>query len=694
MKLDNQLYSQCDVFSFDLFDTVLFRHVKRPAHLFYFVGLEAQTHTGISPPRFQKYRMLAEKLCRLQVRLLTTREETNLSEIYQMLGHLLPLDAATLTYLMQEEMRQEKKLIYPNPEAVAIVQSISQQGKKVVFTSDMYLPFEFLYGLLDEIGIIQSEDQLYLSSAVGKRKKSGNLFKYVVGHENKIPKKIFHIGDNFGHDYQVPSRLGLNSVHYRRKVPKITWLKPVKNEDVAAGLVREVSNLTYLGKGRFTNGFETQNLSAACQNVGHDEEISPVGILGAYVGGPVLFAYVHWLLHQAASKQIKTLCFLARDGQILMRLAELIQARCDLDIELKYVYASRHAWLLPSVEDYGRISEESKFFVFSKKLTLEKLIYRFKLENSDPAWLAAKVQQSELRPDEPITLLNFKKAKKFFQDDEIIDQVREIGTREFNTFSGYLQQEGLFDATAYGLVDVGWRGSLPRALRKTLQKNGVDAAGFTVFYFDLRGSAPDNQDQYTAFLKAVGNQYSAIRGEVETVMEILTAATHESTYGYEEVDGRFEPVFIKEDMNLVKEWGLEAMQNVMLDFAHNMLANPCFEEIPTGQVYEACIQNFYDFLAKPSQEIVEKLIEFPYTVQQIKTKDEAYETICAPYSMRDFVTLLRNFNVVRSNDLWIQGSLSLTKNRLARSLFGAFYKFISSDPLQKFEYMVRAAATK
>ena len=49
--------------------------------------------------------------------------------------------------------------------------------------------------------------------------------------------------------------------------------------------------------------------------------------------GPVLALFAHWLLREAEKDQVKTLYFLARDGQIIMQVAAMIAEQLGIAIE-------------------------------------------------------------------------------------------------------------------------------------------------------------------------------------------------------------------------------------------------------------------------------------------------------------------------------------------------------------------------
>jgi hypothetical protein len=116
-----------------------------------------------------------------------------------------------------------------------------------------------------------------------------------------------------------------------------------------------------------------------------------------------------------------------------------------------------------------------------------------------------------------------------------------------------------------------------------------------------------------------------------------------------------------------------------------MFENPGYEELPPVFLYRVSLKEFFAFLNNPATRLAKKLAQFPYTVQQIKDHSEKYNILCSPYSFADFAALLRNRNIVKPDDLWIQGSLALTASRLTRVVFAGLYKLLSSRLMRLIE---------
>lgn len=64
-------------------------------------------------------------------------------------------------------------------EIVQILNYAKNIGKKVILISDMFLTKDIIETMLFQNGI-DTWDNLYLSSDIGKRKDSGELYEYVL----------------------------------------------------------------------------------------------------------------------------------------------------------------------------------------------------------------------------------------------------------------------------------------------------------------------------------------------------------------------------------------------------------------------------------------------------------------------------------------------------------------------------------
>ena len=88
----------------------------------------------------------------------------------------------------------EKEHLYANPEMLDVLNYALSLNKRVIIVSDMYLSSKDLKQVLTR-ELKTNKFKLYVSSDFGKRKHTGNLFKYVLQDLNVKPSQILHIGD-------------------------------------------------------------------------------------------------------------------------------------------------------------------------------------------------------------------------------------------------------------------------------------------------------------------------------------------------------------------------------------------------------------------------------------------------------------------------------------------------------------------
>ena len=114
------------------------------------------------------------------------------------------------------EIATELSVCKANPEALEFFKVVKQEGKRLIIVSDMYLDSSTIEEILQNCGYDFADVPIYVSSEYGKTKRSGNLFRTVLEHEEVEAGKVLHIGDNLISDYLMPKKCGMKSFLYRR----------------------------------------------------------------------------------------------------------------------------------------------------------------------------------------------------------------------------------------------------------------------------------------------------------------------------------------------------------------------------------------------------------------------------------------------------------------------------------------------
>lgn len=407
---------------------------------------------------------------------------------------------------------------------------------------------------------------------------------------------------------------------------------------------------------------------------------------------PVLVSYCNWLLQQFKSLGFDRVYFLARDGRVLWEIAKIFAHEFNETFDFRYLHASRQSWILPSLKNFNDLAENEVFFRLAKGLTLRRLLYRFKIERLiGSKILEKKLADYHLELDKELSPLKIAKAKKFFSDEVILSEIERQSKKEYELLIAYLDQEGIFNSGNFAIVDIGWRGSLAKALVNLFEKAVGSKPNAHFFFFDLFSEIDViNENRVHAFLKEENLRHSRkLRGAMEILMEIFCAIPVPGAAGFKRKNEKIVPKLMAEDMTPMRDWGILTFRRMVLDYANWFADFARKEEINWQDHYKSAMDRFYHFLAFPTREEAERLSSFPYFAKQVYLEGDKFAGICRPFSMKDFAKILINQNPYLPDVFWIQGSLAMTKNRMTRFLFSLFYKIIHSYPVQLIEGWLR-----
>lgn len=187
--------------SFDVFDTVVKRDVGEPKAVFSLIETRLREMADLCVEHFYSQRAEAERAARN----VNHGREVTLEEIYRQ----IPISNEYRLKLMQMECQTEIDVSRPNIPIKRVYDACVQQGKKVLFISDMYLPSEVICQILLKNGY--DTGRLYVSCEAGWTKREGGLFKYVQKAENLTIDGWLHMGDAIPGDYLLPKRLGIQA---------------------------------------------------------------------------------------------------------------------------------------------------------------------------------------------------------------------------------------------------------------------------------------------------------------------------------------------------------------------------------------------------------------------------------------------------------------------------------------------------
>ena len=192
-----------DVVSFDIFDTLLFRDVKKPTDLFY----RLEKENGLFD--FHDNRIRAEMDAR---RASGGSGEIGLAAICERLADRYGADAETLA---AHELEAETNACRADGALLELCRILEEKGKRMIAVSDMYLPQWYLRELLDRCGY-QMIERVFVSCEYGVGKTGGALQRAVSAELGESMRYV-HIGDNQRSDVRGSKAAGWDAAWYRKR---------------------------------------------------------------------------------------------------------------------------------------------------------------------------------------------------------------------------------------------------------------------------------------------------------------------------------------------------------------------------------------------------------------------------------------------------------------------------------------------
>jgi FMN phosphatase YigB (HAD superfamily) len=507
--------------SFDVYDTLLVRAHARPVDVLRAAAERAVPGPPERPGRAELVAELSRRRDEAERRALDRLgvDAVGLEAIYAELEGLreLGVDPARLR---DAELEVEDEDVRPVRAGTDRVESARAAGRRVLFVSDMYLPAERIRTVLERLGVARPEEPLYVSGELGVDKRRGGLFDHVLREEGLRPDELVHTGDDPVTDDATPRSRGI-------AVEPLTSAKLDRFERAVVadlGVPRAVA-------ARIAGATRAARATNAPEG-GPGEQAASVA---ANVAGPLFASFVAWVLQTAREEGIERLYFVARDAQVMLRVGERL--RRDGDPEMRYLYGSRQAWLLPAVE---RVDRASLRWILEPDLAPPRALLA-KLEIAADE-VADELGSHGIEPDQRLHERSLDRFWAFLAAIEPL--ILDRAARARSLVEEYLEQEGLRGSGRWALVDVGWRLTAQAALRRIL---GEEPLGLYLGVSRERRPIAETGG-YRAFLVEDDEPHAGHLNEgwlwrsTTLVEQVLAIADHGSCRGYRRDGERVVPV--------------------------------------------------------------------------------------------------------------------------------------------------------
>lgn len=292
---------ECEIVSFDVFDTLIFRPFAVPTDLFYCIGEK------LNYPDFKTIRIEAEKTARDK-----KNESLTLKDIYDFLSERTGIDSELGQKL---EMETEFDLCSANPSMKKVWDLAKASGRRIILTSDMYLPSEFVIKLLEANGFTGFE-RVFISCECKCGKHECAIYEYIKN--TMKTDSISHIGDNYISDVKNAQKHGVKAIEY-------------KNVNSYGNMFRPKNMSPIIGSAY--SGIVNRRLYRG------DMSFSPAYEYGYKYGGLLILGFCEYIHKIAKEKKADKLLFFSRDGYIVKKIYNMLYP----GEQTEYVYWSRNA---------------------------------------------------------------------------------------------------------------------------------------------------------------------------------------------------------------------------------------------------------------------------------------------------------------------------------------------------------------
>ena len=625
-------------YSFDVFDTCLCRLVHLPEHIHLIVGrkLRRQGLVALSDLEWLCLRADAE----FQQRLTVDHREVTLEDIYRHLGKILNLRPEHARIALEAELDEELRLIRPIAAIRERVHALRETKSLPLFVSDTYFTSAQVEKLLVQAGY-RGPLQVVASCEERKSKIRGTLFNHLADREGLNGSCFRHLGDNYASDVRNARVHGWSAEHFTQS----HW---TTRERV----------LFASGTGDYLSSAIAGAARAA--RLGQEAPVRE-GILTAAAStvGPLFTAFVPWVLLDVLARGGCTIHFLARDGQILAKICEQLARWLGVNIDARYTFASRQAFLLPALPEHDEaMIDQALTMAHYGQISLAEALISLK-------YSAAEIEKVALRADIDLTLTvsALSEAQKSALQTallakDILDPMRARARVAKAATTAYLESEGMFSAPEAYIVDLGWRGTTQQRMQRVVG----DRVQLVGYYMGLTNSVLTPKDKTKVWTTTVPLKTG--------LLEVMAAADHTSVKGFGfSPDGA--PVClpaIRDDSTLI-DWGARQQQEVAMRFVDYVTAAIEPEFHSAGEVYDAlasaALSAYRHFRLSPT---VAEAEAYGGMAHQTDVNHIKHQELARPVTSMDLLYHLFSRRSRASASSWYMGSIARSRGHIVPRL--------------------------
>lgn len=283
--------------------------------------------------------------------------------------------------------------------------------------------------------------------------------------------------------------------------------------------------------------------------------------IGENYGGPILVPYIKWILDRSVEKKISRLYFIARDGYILKRIADIFINSFKYSLQTYYIYGSRKTFrsgiFIQDEIDIIKLLDES----YKERInSIKKLAKVFQIEEKElRRFLPKKYRDSkiDLMIDDVYVIQNYlekcAKFKRFLKDKHTDFAERTIK---------YLRQEINTKDDEFAFVELYGSGYTQNGM-SLLLNTFYDKPIKTFFYYQHRKQDGDN-----IFYSFAENEMN-----IKILIEILCRSLEGQTIDYYFSGKKWKPVTEQREEGLLANYSYNTYIKGVIHYTYKNIEN-------------------------------------------------------------------------------------------------------------------------
>lgn len=436
--------------------------------------------------------------------------------------------------IVASEIAAETRALRAKQGMAELLAEIKATGTRIVAISDMYLDGPLIRQLLDQIGLGNYIDAIYVSADHALGKYSGRLFQTVFEQESITAAELLHVGDNAVSDVHMPMAEGASAIHFHHS----EWARRQQISQACKWL----SDRNPYWRGRhFFAGLPAARTSEFFFAYGFETL------------GPIYTAFVAHVRETLTTEAVEHTYFLARDSELFQRLHTLLN---DPALGLPpappatYLHISRKAVALPAAHAGLSVRQLQLLLPRIEERGLAAIAGAIGIEAEALSGLACRLGLESVSTAIDTSAHNW--PELLAKDAEFQDLVKQRARGARSLLRRYLQQHDFFGAgRKLALVDIGWNGSIQRALKDAFgdDDDWPAVSGYYLSFNDNLGHELDAREACgLLFDKRTMHPRDNIFEHFEEVFENGARSLEATTIGYREHEnGSVVPLFLADD---------------------------------------------------------------------------------------------------------------------------------------------------